>query len=154
MYNTKLSYVSPELQTAAKKYLGVDLNADVFYDCIFGPLTQDATLKQLEKDLQRQITKKPLTTQTSSTHTWIAEDKKSSYLEVIIPGVKRETLELSVIDNLLTIDYLDRNQKEASQKFALPKDTCVTGISSKLEDGILTVNFPFIEKVEHKIEVK
>jgi len=101
------------------------------------------------------------------------EDEKSYYIEVDLPGMKKEDIEIRVEENTLVISG-ERKMKEEikkenyykiesslgkfSRSFSLPENADIENIEAKTDDGILEVKVPKLEiqKVEKvkKIEIK
>ncbi len=99
------------------------------------------------------------------------EDEKAYYIEVDLPGVKKEDINIEVKDNVLTISGERKFKKEEEDKgykrvesffgkferrFSLPADADVEKIEAKVEDGVLRLTIPKVEQQENvkKIEVK
>jgi len=94
------------------------------------------------------------------------------YIEVDLPGVKKEDISIDVDDNVLTISG-ERKVEEARKEeefyriesvygtfersFTLPEDVDADKIEAEARDGVLTVKIPkaqIIEKAPKKIEIK
>ncbi len=99
------------------------------------------------------------------------EDEKAYYIEVDLPGVKKEDINVEVKDNILVISGERKFKKEEEDKgykrvesffgkferrFTLPADADAEKIEAKVEDGVLHITIPKIEQKENakKIEVK
>ena len=99
------------------------------------------------------------------------EDEKAYYIEVDLPGVKKEDINIEVKDNVLVISGERKFKKEEEDKgykrvesffgkferrFTLPADADVEKIEAKVEDGVLRLTIPKVEQQENvkKIEVK
>ena len=99
------------------------------------------------------------------------EDEKAYYVEVDLPGVKKEDINVEVKDNVLTISGERKFKKEEKDKgyirtesffgrferrFTLPSDADAEKIEAKVEDGVLHLTIPKVEEKEgtKKIEVK
>ena len=98
----------------------------------------------------------------------VKEDEKSYVMELAAPGIKKEYCRVSINDEgNLTIaienkqehkhedkhhHYLRRefSYSNYEQSYTLPKDVVKDKISAKVEDGILTVVLPKVEKEEKK----
>lgn len=101
----------------------------------------------------------------------LLEDKDNLYIEALTPGVDPESLNLSVVQNRLTLsgeksripndirpEAFHRNER-ASGKFVrtidLPVDVNEGGISAEYKNGLLVVTLPKAEKAKPKqISVK
>jgi len=99
------------------------------------------------------------------------EDENAYILEIDLPGVKKEDINIEVKDNLLIISGERKFKKEESDKgykrvesffgrferrFTLPADADVEHIEAKMEDGVLKIVIPKIKEPENtkKIEIK
>jgi HSP20 family protein len=93
----------------------------------------------------------------------IFERQDSFVLQAELPGVAKEGLEISVEDSVLTLigrrnavtdvpaaDLLYRESREADfrRSFELDRSIDTTKIAAKLEQGVLTVTLPKVEKVK------
>ncbi|MBQ9435717.1 MAG: Hsp20/alpha crystallin family protein [Bacteroidales bacterium] len=99
----------------------------------------------------------------------VREDEKAYTMEVAAPGIRKEFCRVSINDegNLcLAIEnktehkendkkhhYLRRefSYTNYEQNYTLPEDVDKEHIEAKVENGILTVTLPRIQKEEHKI---
>lgn len=95
----------------------------------------------------------------------ISDNEKEISVEMVIPGFKKNELEISLDNNLLTVKgkkssdkeekktkYLRRefNAQEFVRTFRVDQNVDQESISSTLEDGILTILIPRAKKVESK----
>ena len=99
----------------------------------------------------------------------VREDEKAYTMEVAAPGIKKEFCRVSINDEgNLTIAienkfehketekkhrYLRRefSYSNYEQNYELPEDVDKENISAKVEDGILTVTLPRVQKEEPKL---
>ncbi len=97
-------------------------------------------------------------------------DEKGYTLEIDLPGVKKENIEISVNDGILTISGERKLEKKEEKEnytriesffgrfersFKLPADADSDNIEAKYEDGVLKVFIPRKVKPEgKKIEIK
>lgn len=98
----------------------------------------------------------------------LEESEKEYSIEIDMPGVKKEDLEIGIKDNILTIKAerkkisKDEEKKEFiarryEESFSLnTKGIETEGIGANLEHGILTITLPKKEEVkyEKRIEIK
>lgn len=63
-------------------------------------------------------------------------------IEVELPGLTKEDLNIEIDSNTLTIEELDEENKFSALKFKIPKDSIKDDISAKMENGILNVSIP------------
>ena len=97
-------------------------------------------------------------------------DEKGYYLEVDLPGVKKEDIEISVNEGILTISGERKLEKKEEKDnytriesffgrferaFKLPNDADLDNIDAKYENGVLKIFIPRKAKPEgKKIEIK
>jgi len=97
-------------------------------------------------------------------------DEKGYYLEVDLPGVEKENIEISVNEGILTISGERKLQKKEEKEnytriesffgrfersFKLPADADSENIEAKYENGVLKLFIPRRQKAEgKKIEIK
>ena len=97
-------------------------------------------------------------------------DDKGYYLEIDLPGVKKENIEISVNDGILTVAGERKLEKKEEKEnytriesffgrfersFKLPADADLDNIDAKYEDGVLKIFIPRKQKPEgKKIEIK
>ena len=97
-------------------------------------------------------------------------DEKGYYLEIDLPGVKKENIDISVNDGVLTVSgerkFEKKEEKENytriesffgrfERSFKLPPDADLENIEAKYEDGVLKIFIPKKQKPEgKKIEIK
>ena len=100
------------------------------------------------------------------------EDEKSYVIELDLPGIKKEDIEITTEDNVLTISGERRRKDEVqeedyykmesvygsfSRSFTLPEKVDVEKIKAETKDGVLEVVIPKVEEKEKqpkKIEIK
>lgn len=98
------------------------------------------------------------------------EDEKSYYIEVDLPGVKKEDLNVDFDKNHISISgerkYKNETKEEDyyksesffgkfSRSFSLPDSVDADAISAKFEDGVLNITIPKVApKIAKKIEVQ
>jgi HSP20 family protein len=94
------------------------------------------------------------------------------YIEVDLPGVKKEDISINVDDNVLTISGERKIEEERKDEefyrvesvygkfersFTLPEDVDADKIEAEVKDGVLTIRIPkaqVVEKAPKKIEIK
>ncbi|AZV47363.1 heat-shock protein Hsp20 [Nautilia sp. PV-1] len=97
-------------------------------------------------------------------------DEKGYYLEIDLPGVNKENIEISVNEGILTISgerKLERKEEKENytriesffgrfeRSFKLPADADSENIEAKYENGVLKLFIPRRKKPEgKKIEIK
>lgn len=97
------------------------------------------------------------------------EDNGSFYIEAELPGFSMEDVEVTVLDNEVTImgerkpaeaegaTYLrrERNSGTFTRTWTLPAEVQADRVDAKLTNGVLTVTLPKAEKAQpRKIQVK
>ncbi|BAF70734.1 Hsp20/alpha crystallin family protein [Nitratiruptor sp. SB155-2] len=134
-------------------------------------------LREIEKRISTMLDlEKNMVPSTQSETIWMPavnekEDDKAYYVEVDLPGVKKEDINVEVKDNLLVLSGERKFKKEEEDKgykrvesffgkferrFTLPADADPDKIEAKVEDGVLTIVIPKVEQKENtkKIEIK
>jgi HSP20 family protein len=97
-------------------------------------------------------------------------DEKGYYLEIDLPGVKKEDIDISVNDGVLVVSgerKLEKKEEKPNytriesffgrfeRAFKLPNDADLDNIEAKYEDGVLKIFIPKKQKPAGKrIEVK
>ena len=116
----------------------------------------------------------PVMAQTTTTAPAVSvkEDNKQYVMEVAVPGLKKEQVNMSIDkDGYLTLsienknEQKDENKKEHylrrefsytsyRQSYALPDNVDADKIEANVADGVLKVVLPKVEKKEEKEDVK
>lgn len=93
------------------------------------------------------------------------EDDKAYYLEVDLPGVKKEDIDLSIEKGILTVSGERKSKEEVKEKdyykiessygkftrsFSLPKKVDENRIEAKTQDGVLELTIPKQEEEVQK----
>ncbi|RMD92824.1 MAG: Hsp20/alpha crystallin family protein [Calditrichaeota bacterium] len=100
----------------------------------------------------------------------ISEDKDNFYLNVELPGMKKEDVKVSYEDGILTIKGEKKSEREEKdvnfhrvertfgmfeRSFRVPNKIVEDKIDAKFENGVLTITLPKAEEAKPKeIEVK
>ncbi len=110
-----------------------------------------------------------MTTQRTAPAVNVKEDENTYTMEVASPGLKKEFCRININeDGNLNVaienkfEHKEENKKEHylrrefsytnyQQAYTLPEDVDKTGITAKVEDGILTIVLPKIKKEETKV---
>lgn len=98
------------------------------------------------------------------------EENDKLVLEMELPGLKKDDVEISLENNVLTIKgerkfekeekkenfhKIERSYGKFSRSFSLPTTVKPDGIDASLKDGILIVSLPFAEEAKpKKISIK
>jgi HSP20 family protein len=88
----------------------------------------------------------------------VFEEANQWVIQADLPGVSKENAKISTEDNYLTISgkrspvttrklYRESRDYNYKRTFELPPTVDVTRISARLENGVLTVTLPKVEKV-------
>ena len=84
------------------------------------------------------------------------EDKEKSYhLTLDVPGIKREDLNVEVVDEELVVIGKRTHARNGSfeKRYQIDSSILVDGITANLVDGVLTVELPKVAKKVRKIEI-
>ncbi len=101
----------------------------------------------------------------------LAEDKNNIYIEALAPGLNADTLEVTVLDDVLRLsgekpsisedvkpEAYHRNERSAGRfvrSIALPTPVNSDGVKAHYHDGLLNLTLPKAEEAKPKqIEVK
>jgi HSP20 family protein len=100
------------------------------------------------------------------------EGEHAYHVEVDLPGVKKDDIDVDVKDNIVTISGERKSKKEVKEEdyykvessygkfersFTLPENVDVENIHAESQDGVLEVVIPKLTKAENKskkIEIK
>jgi HSP20 family protein len=100
------------------------------------------------------------------------EGEHAFHVEVDLPGMKKEDINVDIADNVVTISGERKTKDEVKEEeyykiessygkfersFTLPENVDVENIHAESEDGVLEVIIPKLKKVENKpkkIEIK
>lgn len=100
------------------------------------------------------------------------EGEHAYHVEVDLPGVKKDDIDVDVKDNIVTISGERKTKKEVKEEdyykvessygkfersFTLPENVDVENIHAESQDGVLEVVIPKLSKAENKskkIEIK
>jgi HSP20 family protein len=78
--------------------------------------------------------------------TAVVKTEEAQYtLELELPRFKKNEVQVEVSDSVLTVKA-ERKDNKYSYSTTLSKDIDVKSITSKLEDGVLTINLPKSKK--------
>ncbi len=110
-----------------------------------------------------------ITTQRTAPAVNVKVDEKAYTMEVAAPGLKKEFCRVSINDegnlNIAIENKLEHKEEDKKehylrrefsytnyqQAYTLPKDVDKNGISAKVEDGVLTIVLPKVQKDEVKV---
>ena len=82
------------------------------------------------------------------------EDENGYKYFLNLAGFKKEDVDATVIDGLVSVKAKNKDGSTAAYSFLLPEDADISKMSAKLEDGLLTVSLEKEEKVKpYKLEV-
>jgi len=93
----------------------------------------------------------------------ISEDKDNFFINMEIPGMKREDVKISLEDNVLSINGVRKHEKkteetnlitneiyfgEFSRSFNLSKEIKTDSIDAEYKDGLLNITLPKVEEAK------
>lgn len=98
----------------------------------------------------------------------VQENDKEYYIEAELPGFSKDEINVEVEDNKLNIsankdekieekekNYLHRERRRSSMhRSILLKDSSSENIDAKLEDGVLKVTVPKLEKSSNSVKIQ
>ena len=95
----------------------------------------------------------------------VIENENELQMQIIMPGFSKENIKIEIDNKILTISCEQKNQSQIdsesylrrefefsgfSRSFTLPSSTNQESISSKLENGILSITLPKMKPAEPK----
>ena len=95
----------------------------------------------------------------------VSEDEKQITMSMVVPGLSKDKITVSIDNRILTVSYSEESESENktnsyirkefafnsfSRSFTLPDNLNENLITSKLENGILSINIPKQEKEKPK----
>lgn len=91
----------------------------------------------------------------------VSETEQGHFLMLDLPGVTRENLSISIEDQTLglkatrsrTLPGVKTKKWNINKRFTLPKDVKTEEISAKMEDGVLYLSLPKVERKTQQILV-
>ena len=94
----------------------------------------------------------------------VYQDDNNVYVRAELPGFKRDTINVEVVDGFLTVEAKREAESEKAQRaakfnrsIALPDDVKSDGVTAAYSDGVLTVTLPKKEEAKPRkitVEVK
>ncbi|MBK9228216.1 MAG: Hsp20/alpha crystallin family protein [Ignavibacteria bacterium] len=93
----------------------------------------------------------------------ISEDKDNFYINMEIPGLKKEDIKVAIEDKMLTINGVKKHEKkteetnlitneiyygEFSRSFNISDDIKIDGIDAEVRDGVLFITLPKVEEAK------
>ena len=115
---------------------------------------------------------KPSNSNSFSPRVDVTEDKENLYVHAEVPGVDKNDIKISIVDDVLTISGVKKSEEKDEKKnyyriernfgaftrsFTLPSEVVVDKIAAEYKEGVLVVTLPKTEEakiVERQIEVK
>lgn len=81
----------------------------------------------------------------------IEENEEGYFIELDMPGVKKEDLKISLENSSLYIEGVRNKRAPIKRAFSLPEDVQVEKIVAQLRDGVLELALPKKEREKPKI---
>lgn len=93
----------------------------------------------------------------------ISEDKDNFFINMEIPGMKKEDIKVAVENNMLTVNGVKKHEKkteetnlitneiyfgEFSRSFNLSDDIKIDAIDAEVKDGVLFITLPKVEEAK------
>lgn len=78
------------------------------------------------------------------------EDEGNYYLNLDLPGYSQKDLKVTVEDYILTVKANNNKKGQTNREISLWDGIDFEKVKGKLEDGVLTVTLPKLEKVKPK----
>ena len=90
----------------------------------------------------------------------VQEDEQGYQVMLELPGIKKDNLDLTVDNGVLTVHAVSKNEEDAiklsfKRVFKLPESVQPDKIAATLEDGVLKISLPKVEAIKpRKIKIK
>lgn len=96
---------------------------------------------------------------TTRSRNYVMRDEEDGlHIDIALPGIKRENITVKFEDGILKVDCSETNTHfgyyAKNYSWRLSDGYDVSGVSAKLEDGVLELHIPKKEKEVNVIEVK
>lgn len=135
----------------------------------FDPFRDFVQMQKVFNDYNKTINTQDATISAFAPQVNTREGEYAYHIDVDLPGVKKEDINIDIHDGVLTISG-ERNHKEEVKEedyykvetsfgkfqrtFTLPENIDMENISAKNEDGVLEVIIPKQEKIENKKRIE
>lgn len=97
-----------------------------------------SVIDEMFKDLFGTSFDRYFSTSSSVVGTSVRKDGDKTVIEVEMPGAKREDVDLSLADSILTVSWKCRGTEKV-REFRVSRDLDASRIKAKVEHGLLTV---------------
>ena len=90
----------------------------------------------------------------------IIENDDNYQIEVAIPGLSKEDIDIKVKDSIISISYEKKDDKNFiftnsfNKEYTLPDDVSIKSITAKVENGVLLVMIPKDKKKTNERVIK
>ncbi len=100
----------------------------------------------------------------------VCEDENSFFIAAELPGIDRESIDLEVENNVLSIKgerklekkeegesyhFVERSYGSFYRRFSLPKNVDTEGIGAEYKDGVLKISIPKKDEIKpKKVEIR
>ena len=88
----------------------------------------------------------------------ITEQANEYLITVELPGAQKEDIELSVSDNVVTVNVSDGNDeqhgKQFYRRFTIPRDANGNEASASYSNGVLEIRMPAQDTESHRIKIQ
>jgi HSP20 family protein len=110
-----------------------------------------ASYSPLSKDLNQLIHSALDITESKLYHKLnLEEDDTNYYLFLELPGYKNTEIDISVEDSVLSITAKNEKRGATSRSISLWSGLDIDKVVGKVEDGVLTITLPKLEKIKPK----
>lgn len=94
----------------------------------------------------------------SSTYPYAKQSTKpfgETKIEIYLPGIKKEDISISIVNNDLKLEWKKRDGKDASVKYRIINENLdINKILAKYENGILEIKFSAKDDIVKKIKIE
>lgn len=85
---------------------------------------------------------------------FLSKDKTTSTIEVELPGIKKEDIELNIIENYLQLTYKDRQGATKAMQFSIGNAYDIATTDATCNDGLLVIKHSLRKPVKTQVAVK
>ena len=84
-------------------------------------------------------------------HSHVSENENGYFIEIDLPGLKKEDLKISQENRTLLIEGDRKGRGKFRKAFSIPDDVEATQIAARLENGVLELGLPKREQAKAKV---
>lgn len=89
----------------------------------------------------------------SSAGCTVTQDEKATTLQLDVPGLTREQLQITIEGNVVRLQNVDGAPRKVQRTWELAADIDATNSTAKLENGVLTLTLARVEPPSRGVEL-